>query len=294
MASGAIPSAWKKSIITPIFKKGDKSCANNYRPISLTSIVGKLMESIIKDSLLSYFSKNDLLYPKQYGFLPKKSTNAQLLRYFNEISSCLLDGCLVNAVYLDFSKAFDSIVHSKLIFKLQKYGISDSLLECISCFLTDRIQTVKVNNSFFEWSLVVSGVPQGSVRGPLLFLIYINDLSTSCPDLKSLFLFADDAKCFACIRSPNDCIILQSSLDSVSNWSNLWQLNLASDKCQTLSFTYHTASFLLNTSVNSIPLVSVGDVLDLGEIFTRVIFFHPYKRYVQQRQTESFNIIKLF
>ena len=276
MASGAIPSAWKKSIITPIFKKGDKSCANNYRPISLTSIVGKLMESIIKDSLLSYFSKNDLLYPKQYGFLPKKSTNAQLLRYFNEISSCLLDGCQVDAVYLDFSKAFDSIVHSKLVFKLQKYGISDSLLEWISCFLTDRIQTVKVNNSFSEWSPVVSGVPQGSVLGPLLFLIYINDLSTSCPDLKLLFLFADDAKCFACIRSLNDCIILQSSLDSVSNWSNLWQLNLASDKCQTLSFTYHTASFLFNYSVNSIPLVRVGDVLDLGVRFSQELSFSTH------------------
>ena len=199
-----------------------------------------------------------------------------LLRYFNEISSNLTDGYQVDAVYLDYSKAFDSIVHAKLLFKLQKYGITDNLLEWISCFLTGRMQTVKVNNSYSEWSPVVSGVPQGSVLGPLLFVIYINDLSTSCPDLNSLFLFADDAKCFACIRSLNDCIIFQNSLDSISNWSNLWQLNLAVEKCQTISFTYKTASFLYNYSINSFSLVRVEDALDLGVRFSNKLSFSTH------------------
>ena len=117
MNSGKIPSAWKKSIVVPIFKKGDKSSTKNYRPISLTSIICKIMESIIKDDLLTYFNRNKLIYSKQYGFMPKRSTNSQLLRYFNELSSNIVEGCQIDSIYLDYAKAFDCIVHSKLIFK---------------------------------------------------------------------------------------------------------------------------------------------------------------------------------
>jgi len=222
MNSGEIPSAWKKSIVVPIFKKGDKSSTKNYRPISLTSIICKIMESIIKDDLLTYFNRNKLIYSKQYGFMPKRSTNSQLLRYFNEFSSNIVEGCQIDSIYLDYAKAFDSIVHSKLIFKLKNYGVSCNLLEWLSCFLIGRLQSVKVGNSFSEWSPVSSGVPQGSVLGPILFLIYINDLNFSCPELKTLFLFADDAKCFAQIKSISDCDNLQKSLDSISQWSNTW------------------------------------------------------------------------
>ena len=150
MASGMLPTDWKISIITPIFKTGEKSSANNYRPIALTSIVCKLMESVIKDKLLLYLSNNDLIYSKQYGFLPMKSTNAQLLRYFNDISSHMLNGCQVDSVYLDFSKAFDSIVHNKLLFKLEKYGVTGNLLVWLSSFLADRLQSVKVSDNYLN------------------------------------------------------------------------------------------------------------------------------------------------
>jgi len=236
------------------------------------------MESVIKDRLLAYLCTNDLIYSKQYGFMKKKSTNAQLLRYLNEISSIMLDGSQVDSVYLDYSKAFDSrpIVHTKLLFKLQKYGISDNLLVWISSFLSDRMQTVRVNNSYSEWTPVLSGVPQGSVLGPLLFLIYINDLGTSSPDLQSLYLYADDAKCFAGIKSLNDCVNFQRSLDSISNWSNLWQLNLAAEKCQIISFSYHTASFIHNYYLNSMPLIRVNEIIDLGVRFSQNLSFSPH------------------
>ena len=157
MASGVLPSIWKKAIIIPIFKKGDKSNSANYRPISLTSIICKIMESIIKDNILSYLNRNDLIYSKQYGFMPKQSTNAQLLRYFNDMSSHLLNGCQVDSIYLDYSKAFDSIVHGKLLYKLEKYGITGNLLVWLASFLVDRQQMVKVNYSYSDWSTVLSG-----------------------------------------------------------------------------------------------------------------------------------------
>ena len=134
---------------------------------------------------------------------------------FIDISSRVLDGCQVDSVYLDYSKAFDSIVHEKLLLKLQQYGINNKLLTWLTSFLVDREQTVRVGGSYSDWSSVLSGVPQGSVLGPILFIIYINDLSSSCPDLHSLYLFADDAKCFASIRSSSDCLLFQSSLDSL-------------------------------------------------------------------------------
>ena len=292
METGMLPSSWKLSIITPIFKKGDKSSANNYRPISLTSIiVCKLMESVIKDVMLSYLDKNNLLYSKQYGFMPKKSTNAQLLRYFNDISSAVLDGCQVDSVYLDYSKAFDSIVHTKLLFKLEKYGIGEKLLMWLSAFLLDRQQTVKVSNGYSDWSPVLSGVPQGSVLGPILFIIYKNDLSTSCPELRTLYLFADDAKCFASIRSSADSILFQKSLDSISNWSNLWQLNLAADKCQIITFSYHKDPLTFNYFVNNIPLIRVDEILDLGVRFSHDLSFSPHIKDVCNRARRKASII---
>ena len=291
MASGMLTTDWKKSIITPIFKKGDKSSVNNYRPIALTSIVCKLMESIIKDKLLSYLSNNDLIYSKQYGFLPMKSTNAQLLRYFNDISSHMLNGCQVDSIYLDFSKAFDSIVHNKLLFKLEKYGVTGNLLVWLSFFLADRLQSVKVSDNYSDWSPVLSGVPQGSVLGPVLFTIYINDLSTSCPDLEWLYLFADDAICFRVVRSLSDCDIFQKSLDSVAAWSNLWQLALAADKCQIISFGYHKSSIVYNYSVNSIPLLRVNNVLDLGVRFSQDLSFSLHIKAICNKARRKASII---
>ena len=206
--------------------------------------------------------------------MPKRSTNTQLLRYFNELSSNIVEGCQVDSIYLDYAKAFDSIVHSKLIFKLKNYGVSCNLLEWLSCFLIGRLQSVKVGNSFSEWSPVSSGVPQGSVLGPILFLIYINDMNFSCPELKTLFLFADDAKCFAQIKSISDCDNLQKSLDSISQWSNTWQLSLAAEKCQMISFTTNKVVPLKYCyAINSVPLLRVNDIVDLGVRFSNDFSF---------------------
>jgi hypothetical protein len=145
--------------------------------------------------------------------------------------------------------------------------------------------------SYSDWSPVLSGVPQGSVLGPILFVIYINDLSTSCPDLESLYLFADDAKCFKIITSLSDCYDFQNSLVSVANWSNLWQLNLAADKCQIISFTKAKASFVYNYSINSISLIRVNNVVDLGVKFSEDLSFTPHIKDICNKARRKASII---
>src|SRR5438132_201271 len=171
------------------------------------------------------------------------------------------------------------------------YGINNKLLTWLTSFLVDRVQTVREGGSYSDWSSVLSGVPQGSVLGPILFIIYINDLSSSCPDLHSLYLFADDAKCFASIRSSSDCLLFQSSLDSITNWSNLWQLNLAADKCQIISFSYLKASTSYNYFVNAVPFIRVNEVVDLGVEFSQDLSFSPHIKDVCSRARRKASII---
>ena len=139
--------------------------------------------------------------------------------------------------------------------------------------LCNRIQCMRVGKQFSNWSSVLSGIPQGSVLGPLLFVIYINDMSQYCLKLKSLYFFADDAKCFAIIRSLLDCEHFQQNLVSISEWSKNWQLKLAVEKCKILSFSDHVEIISYDYSINSIPLIRVSDISDLGVIFSSNLSF---------------------
>ena len=172
LETGEVPDDWKRANISSIFKKGAKNRAENYRPISLTSIVCKLMEKFIKQAILDYLLENDLLSNKQHGFISGRSTVTQLLRYLDECIEEISDGSVVDAIYLDFSKAFDTVPHKRLMSKLESYGITGKVKEWVKAFLTGRSQTVKVNNDESLSAPVMSGIPQGSVLGPLLFLIY--------------------------------------------------------------------------------------------------------------------------
>jgi hypothetical protein len=232
MIEGKIPKDWKEAEVRPLFKKGDKSAAGNYRPVSLTSVVCKLFEGFIRDALCNHLVENDLLSRDQFGFTKGRSCVTQLLVTLNDWLQLLDKNLPVDAVYLDLRKAFDTVPHRRLIHKLQSYGINGNLLSWIQDFLSGRTQYVSVNGTSSAYTDVSSGVPQGSVLGPSLFIYYINDLPDTV-DCK-VKIFADDTKAYSSVETVQDNEKLQSCIDNLTDWTDKWLLQFNSQKCKVL------------------------------------------------------------
>ena len=186
----------------------------------------KILESFITDQIKNHMETNNLFTKCQHGFRQHRSCVTQLLEVLNDFTKLIEMKDNIDVIYLDFSKAFDTVPHMRLINKLKAYGIEGNLIKWITNFLSDRKQRVKVNSSYSDYAPVISGIPQGSILGPILFVIYINDL----PEIieNSCKIFADDTKLYA---SPKNKITLQSDLLSLLEWSQVWQLKFNISKC---------------------------------------------------------------
>ena len=199
LESGKFPNEWKKANVVPVHKKGDKQILKNYRPISLLPIDGKIFVRLLYDRMFEFFIANNLISKNHSGFRPSNSCINQLLSITHEIYQSLDDNLEVRAVFLDISKAFDKVWHKDLIFKLKQNGISDKILNIITDFLSFRKQRVVLNGQASPWVSTEAGVPQGSILGPLLFLIFINDLSDDLSTTAKLF--ADDTFFFSVVQN---------------------------------------------------------------------------------------------
>ena len=230
ISKGIFPDQWKRANVIPIFKKDKKHFVKNYRPISLLPIFSKIFERIIFKDLYSHLKLNNLLTDKQSGFIKGDSTINQLLSITHMIHQSF--DCEipkeVRSVYLDISKAFDKVWHKGLIFKLKQNGIHGNLLKLIEDFLSNRFQRTVINGKTSSWSSIEAGVPQGSVLGPLLFLVYINDLIAG---MKSdARIFADDTSLFVIVDDPVSAHeTLSHDLGLVQDWANQWRMSFNPD-----------------------------------------------------------------
>ena len=275
MSFGGVPTEWKSALVLPVFKKGVSSDVSNYRPISLTCVCSKLLECLIKDDMLVYLQKNNLISKCQHGFLSKHSTFSNLVESLNDWTISINRHNQTCIAFIDFAKAFDSVCHSKLIYKIEKYGISGNILTWITNFLSNRSQRSVVGNGLSDYVLLLSGVPQGSVLGPLLFLLFINDVMDNFSDGVITKLFADDVKMYVEITCPADYLKLQESLDYLYRWSIAWQLPISVQKCCTLSVgtTHHNNN---NFYLNQMQLPIHHCVRDLGILTDNQLKFNDH------------------
>ena len=273
-----IPTVWKDASVSALYKnKGARTDPSNYRPISLTCIPCKLCEKSVREILMKHMTENNLFTDSQYGFREKRSCILQLLDVLDDLTSTYDASCQSDVIYLDIKKAFDTVPHRRLLLKLQSYGFAGEIVTWIEDFLNGRRQKVTVNGEDSDWQGITSGIPQGSVLGPVLFIIYINDLPDTL--LSMCKIFADDTKVYRSIQDETDQIIIQEDLFKICDWSELWLLQFSIPKCKVLQYGHvrleHT--YQMRAARNEIiDIPSATEEKDLGIIFEKSLKFNKH------------------
>ena len=264
MSEGKVPEDWRRANIVPIFKAGSRNKPENFRPVSLTSQVCKLFESLMREDIVDHLERNGLLNISQHGFRKGRSCLTNLLSFLEEVTEKLDARNSIDVVYLDFAKAFDKVPHRRLINKVRSFGIGGELLRWIECWLTDRLQRVGCEGAWSDWRRVLSGIPQGSVLGPILFLMFIDDLDEGLTS--RILKFADDTKIFRVVNGPEDRNALQEDLGRLSEWSEIWQMKFNVDKCKVMHLGPKNMHW--NYSMGGRHLKEATEEKDLGVIIT--------------------------
>ena len=244
LQQGDIPQDWRNANVIPIYKKGDRTQASNYRPVSLTSISCKIMEHIIASQVMDHLDSQNILHPNQHGFRANRSCETQLLMTVDDLSKTINNHQHghVDMAILDFAKAFDKVPHQRLLAKLDHYGINSQ------SFLGNRKQQVIIEGHSSTSSDVLSGVPQGSVLGPILFLIYINDIAANINS--TIRMFADDCLVYRTVTNTEDHLALQQDLNTLVKWLDSWQMKFNVAKCSIIHVTQNRSKISHNYTMN--------------------------------------------
>ena len=297
LENGECPEDWRSANVTPIHKKGDRTDPSNYRPVSLTSQVCKVLESLVRDHIIEHLSKNDILRDEQHGFREGRSCLTNLLETVEQWTEIIDEGDCIDIAYLDFRKAFDLVSHKHLLFKMSKYGITNQVLKWVEAFLYQRTQKVVVRGTASDAFNVTSGVPQGSVLGPVLFLIFINDLPLEI--LSPLSLFADDSKIFTRIISEknrskshngNGNEILQRDLNVIREWASKWKMEFNVDKCKVMHIGRTNPKHSYN--MGGTELTVTTEEKDLGVLVDDELEFDKHIRAIVNKANRVLGMIK--
>ena len=290
---GIFPEALKLAKIIPLFKKGDVSCFNNYRPISLLLSISKVYEKIVHNQLLSYFTVNKLFFDHQYGFRPLHSTESACLELVDRIFSLLDEDKIPFAIFMDLSKAFDTLNHDILLHKLSYYGVKHNSLSWFESYLTNRKQYVSFNNHKSNTSHTSLGVPQGSILGPLLFLIYVNDAATVSPLFKCI-LYADDTTLISTFCSASPAQLLNNELNNVFLWlcSNKLSLNVAKTKYMVFHSPNMPPPNFPDLHINNSILERVHQFNFLGINLSSALSWKTHQSHICKKLSRAVGILK--
>ena len=266
--SGEIPKEWSLANICPLFKKADRSLACNYCPVSLTCVPCKLLEHIVCSNIMSHLDHHKLLSDRQHAFRKSHSCETQLATVIDDWAKILDNQGQVDTFILDFEKAFDTPPHELLKSKLFSYGIGGKTIKWIDAFLCYRQQRVVVNGIKSDWAPVVSGVPKGTVLGPLLFSLHINDITS---DIESeIRLFADDCVCYREIKNVEDTVKLQMDIDRLGSWARKWGMRFQPVKCNMMQLTNkRTSKIQASYKLEGTVLENVESIKYLGVTITK-------------------------
>jgi len=263
MNEGDVPLDWRSANVTPSFKKGSRNQPENYRPVSLSQL-SKVMESVIRDVITEHLDRYKLIRDSQHGFRRRRSCTTNILEFLGVVTNVVNQKGNVDVIFLDFTKAFDRVPHRRLLAKLQSHRIDGKVVRWAASWLTGRKQRVCIYGSSSHWADVLSGIQQGSVLGPLLFLIFINDLED---DIMNVILkFADDIKILRKVTNTTDGLRLQQDLNRLCDWADKWQMEFNIAKCKTM----HTGSGSIeyDYSMEGHPFDVVTTEKDLGVLIS--------------------------
>ena len=272
-----LPRNWLDAVISPIYKKGQRCLPENYRPVSLLSIICKVLERIITDQIVKHIIENELSCHQQHGFTKGRSTTTNLLEALNVWSEAMMHGIPVDVLFLDYSKAFDAVPHQRLIQQVKSFGIHGEALQWISSFLSNRRQRVRVNGQLSDFKPVLSGVPQGSILGPILFTLFVNNIPDEISNIISMY--ADDTKVYAAVISDAESHSLADDLKAAQEWAQKMQMKFNQAKCHVMhlgrnnpckEYTMITEDGILHT------LETVESEKDLGVLIDQELKFSQH------------------
>ena len=292
LTSGIFPSTWKMANVCPIYKKAEEFFTQNYRPISLLSTIAKVFERVVFKHLFNFFRANFKISLWQSGFLPGHSTITQLIELYDEFCKAVENGKEIRVVFLDISKAFDRVWHAGLLQKLKGCGIRGRLLQWLHSYLKDRQQRVVINGVFSPWGKILAGVPQGSVLGPLLFLIFINDITHVIRRCK-IRLFADNTCLFVEVDEPAEAAAaLNEDLTSIQDWAEKWLVTFSPPKTEELLITNKAPRNHPLLYLNNQRITEVKHHKHLGVYLSHNLSWNKHAEEIAKKATRCLGILR--